>query len=146
MIITDAIEKNSNRIACLLRRYKVPGEVSEQTIEEAYNRHGTPFMTRFLEAIRDPETPENNFLGPPTMEATIAAAPPPQTGKFWSFLNNLTGAATQVSGSFAQVREDLTGQPAMANQYYMAQQRQNNLIYIAAFAAIIIVLIIIFKK
>lgn len=159
--IQPILDNHSIEVSGLLRKYKIPGDLSIDTIKKGYDRVGEEFMMELLQIIT-PNSKISNFttlsdyenLGA-SFDSTLApiSENKPTTAETggWGFWDNLLNYATKTGTTIGTVKNDITGKTAadtvnlaLANQ---AAATNNNILYfVAAGFILLIVIILIMRK
>lgn len=159
MTIHNVLKENEFAVKSLLRRYRVLGPPTIETVKKAHDQHGAEFMTRLVAAITDTDnfsapltimTPENPFV----MQALQYAQEQnqqeqqQQPGKFWKFWYDLLGAVGSTAKTIGQAREDVQGSVNQQEfiQVVERQKTRSTAIYVIAGLILIIVLVLLFTK
>lgn len=163
MNIDNIINTYQVEISGLLRRHKIAGPVSVQTIRQAHDQKGAYFMMDLLKIIT-PESPYTTELMAPRMagpitaglvipttytEAKAAEAAAATTGKAWSFWDNLLNYAAKTAATIGEGKSAISS-PGPAEQSAempaAGEPRTNTIYLVAAGFVVLIVVILIFKK
>ncbi len=148
----------------LLRRHKIAGPVTVETIRQAHDQKGAYFMMDLLKIIT-PESPYTTDLMAPRMagpitaglviptsytEAKAAEADAATTGKAWNFWDNLLNYVGKTAATIAQAKTAINSPgpvDPMAEVPAPAGTPRTNIVYlIAAGFVVLIVVILIFRK
>lgn len=147
MNINQIINQNEFEVRSLLRRYRVLGDPSIETINRAHQQHGPEFMTKLL-GIVTPQTSNFTGIGATVLPGSFinTYATQQQKPKFWSFWDNLLNRVDATGQTIGQFKTNAAGQPVQNVQYVQQQQQQKTVLIIAAVLIVAIVAILIFKK
>ncbi len=165
------LDKNSFEVAGLLRRHKIAGPVTVETIKTAYDRKGEQFMMELLNII----TPEKTspFLGlfegkakakkaaeaaaaqeddswqPESSDTSMTDPGAKSTGKFWSFFDKVFTTTEKAGQVIGQFKTDSAGNqlPTAGQPGYVDPAANNKILYWVAggFIALIIIILIVKK-
>lgn len=150
MSINNILNENKNAVSLLLRRYRVPGDPTIETINNAHRTHGAPFMTKLM-AILTPTAGFTNFadmLNPGGfIDTSVRSQQPKTTGKFWGFVDKLLSTTERAGQTIGQFKVDAAGNAIYTDvDTQRQQQNQKTVLIIAAVLVVAIVAILIFKK
>lgn len=168
MDIQSILQNHSFEVQGLLRKHKIAGDLSVDTINKAYNLKGEQFMMELLKII----TPTSSFLGigkgngflglgKSTKESasdededediadTATVTAPKETGRFWTFWEKLLGTAVDTSKAIGQSKANLStpiGADGLPIPLYQETTNTNLLWLVAGGFVVLILIILIFKK
>jgi hypothetical protein len=176
MEIQTILEKHRFEVEGLLRRHKIAGSASIETIKSAYDKKGSHFMMELLTII----TPTSSFLGigegkgflglgksttsessvydpladplsDETYDALMAeTATTSTTGKGWTFWDKLLTNVSKTGDTISKVKSDISGQSAADTALLNAQLQQDastsNMLYFIAAGFVALIIIILVLK
>lgn len=152
MDINTLLQQNSGDVNRLLRRYRVFGPTTIDTINTAHRQHGAPFMAQLMAIL----TPTSSFghygnaagsVGVIDTATTSQQAATPQKGKFWSFWDKLLSRVDATGKTIGQFKYDSAGNAILTgDENYRQQQNQNRVLIIAGLIVLALVAVLIFKK
>lgn len=152
MEINTILSAKQWEVKNLLRRYKIVGPPTIETIQQAHTQKGDRFMIDLLKVI----SPQSNFtnLGtivyPGSMLSNNIQAAQNQTApksKFWAFWDNLLGRVASTGVAIGQFKAEINAPDQYTQAAMLQQQQRNRLIFgAAAILMVIIVLTLIFRK
>lgn len=168
MDIQQILDDKSIEVSGLLRKHKIAGDLSVDTVNKAYSIKGEQFMMELLRII----TPTSSFLGigkgngflglgkgessadsvdnaDTAEETAVLSGEEKETGRFWTFWDKLL-TQTAKTGDTLDGLSKLAKNPAEAQRLEFAGQREaakNNILYWVAggFIALIIIILILKK-
>jgi len=161
--LDNLIAERQVQFNAVLQEFKIIPEMSNiATIKKGIRQGGSRFEIALIRALSRP----NGFSNTDT--ATLEGPPPPPGAfinddgvtvvpgangvNFWSWVNNILGAANATGDTIAKLRRDITGSYSPEELQLQAQIEskkagQTRILTIGAIAAVVvIVLILIFKK
>lgn len=154
MEIQEILENHSVKVLGLLRKYKISGPLSMDTIRKAHDLKGESFMLELLQIITPTSSYSTDLMVPKTgqLVASIPAEKAqPATGKGWAFWDNLLNYATKTGETIGAVKTGVSGQSAeetAAATIAAAENtsKSNMLYFVAAGFVALIIIILILKK
>ena len=162
MNINNTLSQHDFKVRQLLRRYRVLGDPTIDTIKTAHDQHGETFMMKLLEiivpntsnftALIKPVTPfvtTGESLDTKTLATYREPETPEEKGKVWTFWEKLLGTVAKTGDTIEGFKDNLaaTQTPVVVNQQPAVVSNRSKLIYAAAGALVlIIVLTLIIRK
>jgi len=162
MNIEQVLDYYRPEVGFLLRKYRVIGDVNMDTIKKAHGQYGERFMMDLLEIITPDDasftnlfTLENpfvqNLIATQQQQVTKQDVASAQSGKFWSFWDNLLNGINKTGETIKDFKSDIN-QPPESQAYQTAAvpvvnaDRNKTILIIAGVLVVSIVAILIFKK
>lgn len=150
MNINTLLQENSIQVNHLLRRYRVFGNPTIETINAAHRQHGAPFMTQLMAIL----TPTSNFSNIGDMvnpgsfiDTAVKNQQQPQKNKFWSFWDNLLNRVDSTGKAIGQFKYDSAGNAIYTDVETSRQaQTQKMILWVTAVIIVVLVAILIFKN
>jgi hypothetical protein len=166
MEINQVLDQHNFEVKNLLRRYRVMGEPTIDTIKKAHDQHGETFMMRLLNIITPTSnltpllTPISPFvtteqtLDTKTLSGSASTISASQPGKVWTFWEKLLNGISSTGETIGGFKDSLTGSAsasAVSNSAAPGElvepKTRSMLIYGAAgLLVVVVVLILIFRK
>lgn len=159
--INTLLERNSTRVGILLRKHKIPGEVSVDTIKKAFERKGENFMIELMQILVPDQSNFESLITPKSAVLTteqidtkklmpITTPTTQPKGGFWNFWDKLLNTVATTGETIQQFKSDVATEPAQvydtAAQEAQAASRTKTLYLIAAGVIALILIILIVRK
>jgi len=154
--IDQILNSKSIEVQGLLRKHKITGPLTIDTIRKGYDRKGSPFMMSLMKII----TPTSNFteewddpmgdaLRATESEEAAQATTTVKASAGWPFWDNVLSVITKTGSAIGSLKSDLAN-PAGSKTSMVTPvidtQRTNIIYWIGGGLVILIVIILLFKK
>jgi hypothetical protein len=162
--IDQVLQQNSFQVNQLLRRSRIIGEPTMESIQRGFEKHGEPFMMKLLQIITPTESSFSDLIQPKTVilstgvsttqlmpiKTATTATTTETTGKVWTFWEKLLGGIGATGEALGKFKNDLAAEPSKTEttpeQVAAAASNSKILYMVAAGFVALIILILILRK